>query len=294
MIPEKIRDFETYIIGYSGGKDSTAVLLWSLENLPREQLRMIYHPVPDVEPPENETYLRYIQNELGVKIETVKAGDRPLPPLRNGKRRQVWQYATSFFEMVRLRGMWPSFTCRYCTTYFKQWPCALYAKELPRPVLLTGQRKSESKRRSKLPKFSGQRDWKQTQDGLPIFRPILNWSENDVWREIYCNDLEPNPVYRRSSRCNCLVCFQARKNEVLTACQLYPNVVAPALAVEREIKHLWKYRQGIVGLWTQAQRQIELPGFERVVYRGGLSDPGRVCARRWRECATCQQRAVSR
>ena len=41
-IPPEIQNFETYIVAYSGGKDSSATLLWTLDNLPREKVRVVF------------------------------------------------------------------------------------------------------------------------------------------------------------------------------------------------------------------------------------------------------------
>lgn len=247
-------------MAYSGGKDSTATLLWALEHLPREQIRVMYNSVGDgIDPPENDCYLPYIESNLDVTIETVKAGDRPLPPLHNGKKRQLWQQATSFLEMVKLRKMWPGWKARYCTTYLKQWPTVLWAKELPQPVvMLTGQRRADSIHRLKLPRFSGSPNWKQTRDGLPIYRPILNWSTADVWKAIDDYGLERNPVYNRSSRCNCGICFQARHCEILNLCRLYPNTAKKAANLEQEIKHNWTRHKSITNLLRQSQAQLPL------------------------------------
>jgi len=253
-----LRDFETYIVAYSGGKDSSAMAVWALENLPHEQLRFIYNPT-GADPTENEWYLPCIERKLGIEILTIRAGDRMLPPKRNGKPRYAWEKATNLYDMIRLRGMWPCETARYCTVYLKQWPTVLWARaETRNPILLMGQRKEESKTRSRLPKFSPDRNYKQVQDGLPVFRPILDWSEDDVW---YCLDnagIMKHPVYNRSSRCNCTVCFEMRRVEMLRQCQFDPSGMARWARLEQEIKHTWKHRQSIGNLLRQAQAQMAL------------------------------------
>ena len=257
MIPPELRDFETYIVSYSGGKDSTATLLWALENLPRERLQVVFANTT-VEWPETYEYLNYIERELGITIDRVRAGDRALPPIRKG--RQGWAYATSLFEMIRQRGMWPGARTRYCTTYLKVWPITLYSRGLENPVLITGQRASESKARMGLPIFS-ERGNKQVQEPLSTYRPILAWSERQVWDYLRTYHILPNPIYNHATRCGCWCCIMGRPAEVLNFCRLHPDIAQETADLEREIGHTWKENQSIGNLLRQAQAQMEL--FER-------------------------------
>ena len=258
MIPPKIANFETYIVAYSGGKDSTAMAVWALENLPHGRLRFIYNPT-GADPAENEWYLPYVERKLGIEILAVQGGDRPLPPQRNGKPRYPWEKATNLYDMIRLRGKWPCDTVRYCTVYLKQWPTVLWARaETENAVLLMGQRKSESKRRSRLPRLSPGGDYKQVRDGLPVFRPILDWSEDEVWNCLASADIMKHPVYNRASRCNCTVCFEMRTVEMLRQCEFDPLVMQRWADLEQEIDHTWQERHSITNLLRQAQAQMQL------------------------------------
>ena len=117
MIPPEIRDFETYIVAYSGGKDSTATLLWALDNLPRERVRAVFCDT-GAEWPETYDYIGYVEREVGIKVDRIKAGDRPLPPRVDGKDRHDMMFkGRSLFELTRLRGKWPGACYRFCTTY---------------------------------------------------------------------------------------------------------------------------------------------------------------------------------
>lgn len=269
MIPAEIRDFETYIIAYSGGKDSTATLLWALDNLPREQIRIIHNPAGLADQPEVADYITYIEGELGVTIERVQAGDRPLPS--GAKERETWAAAPTLFEMIRQRGMWPGARYRYCTKYLKQWPTALYAQEFENPVIISGQRADESKARMGLPMLSEKGNQSLPKKyHYPIYRPILNWSEKDVWQFLRSRHILPSPVYNYQSRCGCWCCPMCHPREVLNFCHLHPDIAQVAADLEQEIDHTWQERHSIAGLLRQAQAQMPLfkpqPRFAEVAH----------------------------
>lgn len=259
MIPPEIRDFDTYIIGVSGGKDSTATALWALEHLPRERLRFVNNPT-GAGWPTGEQYLGYLESELDIEIERVRAGDRPLP--KGSKERQSWANATSLLDMVCQRGMWPSFWQRYCTKYLKMWPLRLYAKETEKPLLIFGERAEESIHRAKLPQFGADTFKGMKKYRFPVFRPVLKWSESDVWNYLRSYQVEPNPVYQYTDRYGCWCCpLKGTADRVLNFCRLHPDIAQQAADLEQEIGHTWKERQSITNLLRQAQAQMPL--FER-------------------------------
>ena len=261
MIPIEIQGYETYIVSYSGGKDSTATLCWSLEHLPHERLRVVFADTT-VEWPETYEYLDYIERELGVTIDRVQAGDKQLPPTRTGKARESMAHGKSFYEMVRLREKWPAPKYRYCTTYLKQWPLRLYALGYSNPVQIEGSRAQESRARSRYNQFDSSGSNGVHSAHLPappvIYRPILHWSEREVWDYLRVHRVLPNPVYNYATRCGCWCCIMGRRAEVFNFCRLHPEIAQRAANLEREIGHTWKERQSIGNLLVQAQVQLEL------------------------------------
>lgn len=251
MIPKEIRDYETYIVSYSGGKDSTATLLWALEHLPRKKLCVVFCDT-GAEWPETQDYLGYVERELDVIIKRIRAGDRERPT--DSKDRSVFRDHTNLFDMIRARGKWPGARYRYCTIYLKRWPLTLFAREQSNPVLLFGQRRSESKARAALETF----DRYGHKTGNPIFRPVLNWSERQVWGYLRAHHILPNPVYNYATRCGCWCCIMGREHEVLNFCRLHPNIAQVAADLEEEIGHTWKENQSIGNLLRQAQAQLPL------------------------------------
>lgn len=247
MIPPELNGFGTYIVTVSGGKDSTAMLLWALENLPPSALRIVHNPT-GASWPESDWYLSMLKEVLEVEIEFARAGDRPLPPRRDGRPRQPFAHATNLYDMVHLRGMWPSFWQRYCTHYLKEWPIRLFARTVPDSVILLGERRTESKRRADLPYagdlFKGQKAYKHS-----VYRPILDWTEHDVMAMLARHHLPLNSVYNYTDRVGCWCCPLARRSQAVTFCELHPDQAKRWAELERTINHTYKPNCSIGGDW---------------------------------------------
>ncbi len=227
------RSFETYIVAYSGGKDSTATLLWALENLPFERLQVVYNPTGAAWPA-IPSYLHLVEGITGIEILHVRAGAHPLP--RGRIERQPWVAATNLFDMVRARGKWPSFWQRYCTQYLKTWPLRLYAAGCDDPLLIFGHRASESRHRAKLPVFCSDTARVMRRYQFPNFHPVLHWSQAEIQHLLESYDVPPNPVYDHATRCGCWCCPLAPTYQILNFCRLYPDMAQRWADLEQEAK----------------------------------------------------------
>jgi len=256
MIPPELADFETYVVAFSGGKDSTGALLWALDNLPPERIRVVYHPVEEADLPEVDPYIAYIEERLGVCVERVRAGDRPLPPQKGDRPRQEWEFEATLFAMIEKRGMWPSAKVRWCCSYLKKWPVALYAWELSRPVLISGQRAEESEARAKLPVFSLGKSDHLTRAMLSTYRPLLYWSKQEVWGFLQHHGVARNPAYQYQARVGCWCCIMSSPKEVFRFCRKHPEIAQVAADLEQRIGHTWQYRHSITSLLHQARAQL--------------------------------------
>ena len=235
-------DYDFYLIAVSGGKDSTALWLWALENLPPDKLRAVHNPT-GASWPETTTYLSYLESELG-EITYARSGDIPIPSRRDHKPRSPFVHATNLKDMIRLRGKWPSFWQRYCTHYLKQWPLRLYAKTIPNSIILLGERREESKSRALLPRdgdlFRGQRAYRHA-----VYRPLLDWSLTDVVAMLESHNIELNPVYQYADRVGCWCCPLAKVGQLSAFCRIHPDVAEEWAVMEEEIGHTWRKGRSI-------------------------------------------------
>lgn len=188
-------------LNVSGGKDSTAMILWALKyKLPN--CRFIYADTGHEHSSVGE-YLKYLQDKLGILITTVSN--------------------ESFIDIVLKKGGFPAAAFRYCTYELKMLPIAYhmysieYNDEFHPHNIFVGVRAQESRKRALLP-----RELEQKVTAPPDFRsfqkrhhPILEYSHEDVFRLHKEFGVEPNPLYLQGfNRVGCFPCIFAKKNRI--------------------------------------------------------------------------------
>ncbi len=191
-------------LGISGGKDSTALLLWAVHEsgYPRESIRATFADTGN-ECEETYAYVRMLSERVH-PIEWIR-------PERD------------FYELARHKGRFPSATVRFCTVELKLKPSKAYVygllEEGHEVVLHTGVRAGESHARALL-EPEGFDDWY----ALPVRRPLLRWSLDDVWAIHARYGIEPNPLYAMGmSRVGCAPCVMSQKKEIERMAALFPE-----------------------------------------------------------------------
>jgi len=235
---------EKVIVNYSGGKDSTAVLLLALE-IWGPKIRVV-HADTGNRWPETLPYIRSLQEDLGIRIEILK-NDR------------------LFFDLVEHKGFWPSARFRFCTFDLKAKPTHRWVLEnkMRDGVQILGLRKDESKRRAKLGSFScgGGKERGQVQ-GFSCHRvkgvsdmwyPILEWKTQDVYRYIESRGVTLNPIYDFCSRLGCPTCLFAPTLGIYQFAKRHPAEFAEQVAFEQRTGLYWKGQGRGLG---HLQRQV--------------------------------------
>ena len=121
-------DFSQLLVSYSGGKDSTACLLWALST--GKPVRAIMSDTGN-ELPDTFDYVDYIESKLGISIEVYKRVDLD----------------HDFFSMVRARGRWPMYMKCNVSKANKLNDFRWYIKQTDTPMdalIILGQRRAES------------------------------------------------------------------------------------------------------------------------------------------------------
>ena len=206
-------------ISVSGGKDSTALLLWSIEEeLPN--CRYVYADTQHEHPSVYE-YLTYLEDETGVHIERVQS--------------------EGFLEMCKRKGRFPSTKARFCTESLKIIPIAKHIESAsPGEThrIFVGVRAEESPARADLPpsmmrevKFPPRQCVKQE-----MWHPLLRWD----WKEVFAihkrSGIKPNPLYKMGmNRVGCFPCVMARRQELKTMFKKFPEVVDKIRQWEEEV-----------------------------------------------------------
>lgn len=179
-----------WVVGYSGGKDSTAVLqlVWlALEDLPADQRRKNVHVISTDTLVENPVVAAWVTRSLDVMATTAQERTLPIEP-----HRLTPALTDSFWVNLIGRGYpAPRHKFRWCTERLKIKPSNAFIRSVVRAhgeaILVLGTRKAESAGRAKrMTDLEHQRvrDQLSPNTALPnclVFSPIENWSNDDVW-----------------------------------------------------------------------------------------------------------------
>ena len=222
-MPEILR-----VVSVSGGKDSTAMYLWALEQWGRRGFVAVFadtgheHPVT----------LNYVRNlhsmAKGPKVHWVRADFTE--KLRG---RGLRASGNPFLDMLLWKGMMPSGRRQFCTTHLKLEPIRDWLENNrgdAEVFLYVGIRAEESERRSKL----SAREFSDYYD-CEIERPLLHWKKADVFAILERHAVPANPLYAHGmSRVGCLPCINANKGDL---------AVLPAWAWDKIRR--WEKRLGL-------------------------------------------------
>ncbi|WP_127018619.1 phosphoadenosine phosphosulfate reductase family protein [Flagellimonas beolgyonensis] len=237
---EYLKDDCPWFLGYSGGKDSSALLklvIIALNELNsyHKEITVIYCDTGV----ENPIITEYVYETIeGLKSECFNLG----LPIRY--EIAVPKLEDRFFVKVIGRGYpTPTNIFRWCTDKLRINPVKQIIDEHPKATVLLGIRKGESEQRDRTISKHAKTEYYLSQSGSSknqIFSPIINHNLKDVWSTIKFNSF-PNsldsqklgeiykdagsecPVYREvpgkscgSSRFGCWTCTVVRKDKSIS------------------------------------------------------------------------------
>ncbi len=194
-----LSDSFPWVIGYSGGKDSTAVLqlIWNaLETLPVHQRTKPVYVISTDTQVENPIVSLWVQKSI--ESMGIAAKQKNLPILPNILKPALQD--TFWVNLIGKGYPAPRHKFRWCTERLKINPSNKFIREVVRDsgeaILVLGTRKAESsKRHSVMSKLENQRirDNLSPNQSLPnclVYTPIEAWTNDDVW--LYLMQ-KPNP-----------------------------------------------------------------------------------------------------
>ena len=179
-----------WVVGYSGGKDSSAVLqlIWyALSALPAEARTKPVYVISTDTLVENPIVASWVQNSLEKMGDAAKADGLPLTP-----HRLTPEVRNSFWVNLIGRGYpAPRPRFRWCTERLKINPSNKFIGEVVRAngeaIIVLGTRKAESAARNHvMTRLEGKqlRAKLSPNTTLPnayVYSPIADWSNDDVW-----------------------------------------------------------------------------------------------------------------
>lgn len=179
-----------WIIGYSGGKDSTATLqlIWlSLQNLPEEQRKKTVHVINTDTLVESPIVAKWVQKSLQKMDEAASRGRLPIET-----HRLIPAANNTFWVNLIGRGYpFPRKKFRWCTDRLKIQPVNEFIKskiaEHGEIILVLGTRKAESANRARTMAYYEKKRVRELLSPNPtlanelVFSPLAEWSDDDVW-----------------------------------------------------------------------------------------------------------------
>jgi DNA sulfur modification protein DndC len=189
-----LADDRQWIIGYSGGKDSTAALqvVWhALSKLPEEKRKKMVHVICTDTLVETPVIVEYINNTL--HLIDKAAGDQKMPFKTHRLNPEV---NDSFWVNLIGRGYpAPQRKFRWCTERMKIKPADKFitqtVSEHGEVILVLGIRKSESMTRAQVMSLYEIKGTvlsrHSTLPGAFVYAPVQNFTTNDVWTYLLQN-----------------------------------------------------------------------------------------------------------
>ena len=185
-----LADSIPWVIGYSGGKDSTATLqlVWlALKELPNYQLKKTVHIINTDTLVESPVVARWAQQSLVEMGEAANNQSLPFIP-----HRLTPDFDNTFWVNLLGRGYpFPRKKYRWCTDRLKIQPVNKFIKEKLAEhgeiIMVLGTRKAESANRAKTMAYYEKKRVRELLSPNPtlvnelVFSPLAEWTDDDVW-----------------------------------------------------------------------------------------------------------------
>lgn len=249
-----------HVISLSGGKDSLA--LWLLAREKGIQNITVVFADTGHEHPCTYDYISLLEQKLGPVIRVSARFERQIITKRRyietvwpGKLVDKYHYSLQeaqqrvdealanlhprripFLDLCMLKGRFPSTRARFCTFELKHRPIN---EQVIQPLLAQydevvswqGVRVQESASRARLAEYEADAD---NQPGLHLWRPLLNWTHDEVFALAKRHGIPPNPLYQLGcSRVGCMPCIHARKKELGVIFRRFPEQIQRVAQWER-------------------------------------------------------------
>ena len=178
-----------YLVSLSGGKDSTACLIWSLNTFNKEDIIPFYIDTKWEHDAVYE-YLDYLEIQLNVNIQRIES--------------------EGMVELSKRKKMMPNRFMRFCTENLKVKPAKKFYDSMKEDfIVIVGVRREESPARKNEETF-------KIVDGIKILQPMAYWDTQRVFDYHKENGIDVNPLYKKGfKRVGCYPCIFASKHEIM-------------------------------------------------------------------------------
>ena len=256
--------YDRYVVSFSGGKDSTACLLYLLDNgVPKEKIELWHQEIDGRGPvlfdwEVTPDYCRKLGQAFGIPVFFQwKEGGFTREMLRENSLTAPIRFEVPGVGEVRVGGEKgkpstrrrfpqpsPDLRVRWCSAYLKIDVCATALRHDPRfrnsrTLVLSGERGEESRQRAGYailePDKADLRNGKKDFRYIDRFRPIRDWKERQVWDILEKYRVRPHPCYFMGfGRCSCKFCVFGNRNQFASAACISRQKADRIIAFEKE------------------------------------------------------------
>lgn len=245
-----LNEYDTIIVAFSGGKDSTACFLHLIDQgVPVEKIELWHHDIDGRGPlfmdwESTPGYCRAFAQAFGVPIYfSWKDGGFEREMNRHNSRTAPIYFetpdglrsvgGTGGNESTRLKfpQVSPDLSVRWCSAYLKIDVGTSAIRNQPRfndkkTLVVSGERGEESKARAGYAVFEADRaDNRKGKSKRHVdrYRPIRDWSETQVWAIIEKFKVKAHPAYYLGfGRVSCKFCIFGNQNQFASAFAISP------------------------------------------------------------------------
>jgi len=240
-------DYSSVIVSYSNGVDSMGALYWAVKNFDKSKIFLLYC----------DTGMEYDIN-IGLFYKTAAfMGIKPV----------LIEHPKGFLGLLlEERLMFPDMKNRWCTSYLKtgvtdKWIRANRNILGEKCLFITGERRDESPRRSRLPEIEFHRTTLKTERVGKFechwFRPCLDFEKGQMFEQAKEIKLEAHPCYEYVDRCSCMFCVFMKDKHTIENMKRHPEMAKKYVQAELKIQHTWKAKKSLSELWDTVCEEVE-------------------------------------
>ena len=261
--------YDKYIVSFSGGKDSTALMLFLLDNgIPKDKMELWHQEIDgrgqslfDLEVTPD--YCRKLGEAFGIPVyfqwkkggflrEMMRKESLTAPvcfELPDGTVAQTGGKNGKPSTRRKFPQPSPDLRTRWCSAYLKIDVCATALRRQDRfhnirTLVLSGERGEESKQRAGYAILEPDRaDLRNGRNSRYIdrFRPLRDWKEQQIWDLLEKYRVRPHPCYFMGfGRCSCKFCIFGNSDQFASAACISHQQADELIKFEKDFGYTMK------------------------------------------------------